>query len=222
MARHLAALRAERVSVLFSEPKISQVSLAHKFLFVNGFVSVLFSEPKISQPLRTLVAVAARGSFSALQRAENFSTGLTGARSTAPESFSALQRAENFSTGCASTPSAGTNVSVLFSEPKISQCLAAVTIRVLICVSVLFSEPKISQPGSVGRIVVQRPSFQCSSASRKFLNRAGAANDYAARAFQCSSASRKFLNPTLAPASIHIPDRDDHASSFLSLPGVSL
>ena len=27
--------------------------------------------------------------------------------------------------------------------------------------------------------------------------------------------------PTLAPASIHIPDCDDHASSFLSLPGAS-
>ena len=27
--------------------------------------------------------------------------------------------------------------------------------------------------------------------------------------------------PTLAPASIHISDRDDHASSFLSLPGAS-
>jgi len=26
---------------------------------------------------------------------------------------------------------------------------------------------------------------------------------------------------TLAPASIHISDRDDHASSFLSLPGAS-
>jgi len=40
---------------------------------------------------------------------------------------------------------------------------------------------------------VFREMFQYSSASRKFLNRAGAANDCAARAFQYSSASRKFL-----------------------------
>ena len=138
--------------------------------------------------------------------------------------------------------------------------------------------------------------FQCSSASRKFLNRRltvrraptsrrfsalqraenssikalSASRSFLFQRFQCSSASRKFLNdcarcaarggmsvsvlfsepkipqssqntlyalgshgfsalqraenssiPTLAPASIHISDRDDHASSFLSLPGAS-
>ena len=113
--------------------------------------------------------------------------------------------------------------------------------------------------------------FQCSSASRKFLNDSPTPDDSSTPPFQCSSASRKFLNymrdaieqvvsdpvsvlfsepkipqfyrwgspiimmncfsalqraenssiPTLAPASIHISDRDDHASSFLSLPGAS-
>ena len=88
--------------------------------------------------------------------------------------------------------------------------------------------------------------FQCSSASRKFLNASPGKPAPRPRRFQCSSASRKFLNvrstvttclwirrfsalqraenssiPTLAPASIHISDRDDHASSFLSLPGAS-
>ena len=38
--------------------------------------------------------------------------------------------------------------------------------------------------------------FQCSSASRKFLNRASGVLDYAQTEFQCSSASRKFLNVT--------------------------
>ena len=40
--------------------------------------------------------------------------------------------------------------------------------------------------------------FQCSSASRKFLNsRCVARRTVATRTFQCSSASRKFLNPDL-------------------------
>ena len=36
--------------------------------------------------------------------------------------------------------------------------------------------------------------FQCSSASRKFLNQTAALLLYPDRPFQCSSASRKFLN----------------------------
>ncbi|MBO9334601.1 MAG: hypothetical protein J7455_07425, partial [Roseiflexus sp.] len=39
--------------------------------------------------------------------------------------------------------------------------------------------------------------------------------------FSALQRAENFSIPTLAPASIHIPDRDDHASSFLSLPGVS-
>jgi len=38
------------------------------------------------------------------------------------------------------------------------------------------------------------PSFQCSSASRKFLNYTGRAGEEVTHKFQCSSASRKFLN----------------------------
>ena len=60
-------------------------------------------------------------------------------------------------------------------------------------VSVLFSEPKIPQFAGAGGFVVLR-KFQCSSASRKFLNRAAAAIAGAGATFQCSSASRKFLN----------------------------
>ena len=110
-------------------------------------------------------------------------------------------------------------ISVLFSEPKIPQFGWVRTECVLSQrISVLFSEPKIPQCvyrrrrcGRCGEfqcssasrkflnsVTTHRSSFiytfQCSSASRKFLNRAGAANDCAARAFQCSSASRKFLN----------------------------
>ena len=63
-------------------------------------------------------------------------------------------------------------------------------------VSVLFSEPKIPQ---FTTIPVNLPGtstlFQCSSASRKFLNRTEEARaTRRTNQFQCSSASRKFLN----------------------------
>ena len=182
--------------------------------------------------------------FSALQRAENSSIRGSGAERAAIRScFSALQRAENSSISCARAGRArSTRVSVLFSEPKIPQYCEIVTARVRLLVSVLFSEPKIPQfhwrrvgadvhqvsvlfsepkipqsrrkPPSAGII----RTFQCSSASRKFLNpsvarvvarapsfsalqraenssmmKSGNAsrNPYS---FQCSSASRKFLN----------------------------
>ena len=63
--------------------------------------------------------------------------------------FSALQRAENSS--------------MLFDNPERG--------RVLVRVSVLFSEPKIPQfVDGTTPVPVQACQFQCSSASRKFLN----------------------------------------------------
>jgi len=60
---------------------------------------------------------------------------------------------------------------------------------------VLFSEPKIPQSSRHWPPGVLVPQFQCSSASRKFLNLPRVAQIEAALdAFQCSSASRKFLN----------------------------
>ena len=86
--------------------------------------------------------------------------------------FSALQRAENSSIAPAPrTRRAGRPVSVLFSEPKIPQFSLWRSFGVGRGVSVLFSEPKIPQCVSIiphRRRVVK---FQCSSASRKFLNR---------------------------------------------------
>jgi len=60
---------------------------------------------------------------------------------------------------------------VLFSEPKIPQCIQNVSHRRSVKnVSVLFSEPKIPQCSyDSGRMLIEA-SFQCSSASRKFLN----------------------------------------------------
>ena len=112
--------------------------------------------------------------------------------------FSALQRAENSSmrhlnARCPESPS----VSVLFSEPKIPQS-RRLTRRRSLCPT--FSALQRAENSSIGEgewaRVVDR-IFQCSSASRKFLN-LGLANvgGSAKVAFQCSSASRKFLNPS--------------------------
>jgi len=107
--------------------------------------------------------------------------------------FSALQRAENSSIFNENDPARSLNVSVLFSEPKIPQTFDSRVVQSRSCVSVLFSEPKIPQP-HLTQVVAAAAEFQCSSASRKFLNTvkrlAASTTDW----FQCSSASRKFLN----------------------------
>jgi len=88
-------------------------------------------------------------------------------------------------------------VSVLFSEPKIPQYDTLLSSALIARgVSVLFSEPKIPQFTLIYYHTPRRLSrFQCSSASRKFLNDAlRSARQMRVGAFQCSSASRKFLN----------------------------
>ena len=145
----VAVSLAERVSVLFSEPKIPQ-SAEPRTMLRNVYVSVLFSEPKIPQSTAwNLKRALSKFGFSALQRAENSS--ISGSRcgcSACGSSFSALQRAENSSIWVSTTSVASVrSVSVLFSEPKIPQS----------------ERPRAaSTPAS--------PMFQCSSASRKFLN----------------------------------------------------
>ena len=111
------------------------------------------------------------------------------------------------------------HVSVLFSEPKIPQLrITPPAVFTGCAVSVLFSEPKIPQftilqrdlYGDMRFSALQRAenssiltaspkretssAFQCSSASRKFLNRASRGRPTRRVRFQCSSASRKFLN----------------------------
>ena len=88
----------------------------------------------------------------------------------------------------------GTVVSVLFSEPKIPQLLYACASRVCTKVSVLFSEPKIPQSHDISSPPGGGVMFQCSSASRKFLNSLRRSALSSLVWFQCSSASRKFLN----------------------------
>ena len=64
-------------------------------------------------------------------------------------------------------------VSVLFSEPKIPQCRLRRARSGGAEVSVLFSEPKIPQSERARSQRQPQARFQCSSASRKFLNGRG-------------------------------------------------
>ena len=88
---------------------------------------------------------------------------------------------------------------MLFSEPKIPQRTCATLWRTGCHVSVLFSEPKIPQRTRRNPQRQRGCAFQCSSASRKFLNRSGGDGASPPAEFQCSSASRKFLNAAADP-----------------------
>ena len=133
--------------------------------------------------------------FSALQRAENSSILPPPLRPTASNGFSALQRAENSSIVAYFDAS---DVRRLFqcssASRKFLNCSSRTAATRAATVSVLFSEPKIPQfndpqtPARVKRgfsalqraenssmwyaivIVINYHRFQCSSASRKFLN----------------------------------------------------
>ena len=112
-------------------------------------------------------------------------------------------------------------VSVLFSEPKIPQFSGrGVPCRALGTVSVLFSEPKIPQFRSRPAIDNATELFQCSSASRKFLNIHYVVQQNGDTLFQCSSASRKFLNGSIevnnnrVTASFSALQRAENSSTF--------
>ena len=161
-------------------------------------VSVLFSEPKISQFLPAVFAYFTWSRFSALQRAENFSITTILSATCKLITFQCSSASRKFLNSLAiSSRTRFDVVSVLFSEPKISQyrlqfrqSLNAEFVSVLFSepkisqsgnrtklstgdatVSVLFSEPKISQCQLLAAQLTIVVVFQCSSASRKFLNK---------------------------------------------------
>ena len=185
--------------MLFSEPKIPQ-SACGGAGDADRRVSVLFSEPKIPQ-----ICVCPGVSHWCHTVSVLFSepkipqTPESSAKGCSAKSFSALQRAENSSNNGHHSiwHAAGAEVSVLFSEPKIPQTRRVTAREERERVSVLFSEPKI--PQNVRRVPHATIDSRFSALQR----------------------AENSSNPTLAPASIHISDRDDHASSFLSLPGAS-
>ena len=134
-------------------------------------VSVLFSEPKIPQ-------------FPEAESVESFFIGVS-------VLFSEPKIPQYY--GDHRLPRSSV-VSVLFSEPKIPQCNAG---DAFISVNVSFSALQRAENSSMGWTNNKTwfvPKFQCSSASRKFLNQFAEGPDRRSIGFQCSSASRKFLN----------------------------
>jgi len=185
------------VSVLFSEPKIPQCARygapegCHDE-FQCSSASRKFLNRFAGSPLRFL-----RRCFSALQRAENSSMAKDGSIYIQEiECFSALQRAENSSISIVTVNQhyfKGFQCSS--ASRKFLNCLPQLVVlrrflrfsalqraenssiffdddfaRGLGLVSVLFSEPKIPQSSPTPGSISLRTEFQCSSASRKFLN----------------------------------------------------
>ena len=137
--------------MLFSEPKIPQSHLpAPKSAPPIPFQCSSASRKFLNRP-RPMAMPALSPSFSALQRAENSSIAHCGRRAPARRL-----------------------VSVLFSEPKIPQSLTVAfetAVQVVLCFSALqrAENSSISLRTSVATRRSSIP-FQCSSASRKFLN----------------------------------------------------
>ena len=185
---------------------------------------MLFSEPKIPQCRDPAPPEPATCTFQCSSASRKFLNDTDSASGELDSRcFSALQRAENssisppmrvcsnpraFAFQCSSASRkflnsapllqsrARARVSVLFSEPKIPQLPKSAPMNDIgFCVSVLFSEPKIPQYyGQPNEQQRARWRFQCSSASRKFLNSLIESRTTENVKFQCSSASRKFLN----------------------------
>ena len=221
--------------MLFSEPKIPQFC-ASRVGSTTLRVSVLFSEPKIPQSSKddALRLLAERFQCSSASRkflnpvpAHQHAAGRNG--------FSALQRAENSSIEqSARRVDGSTAVSVLFSEPKIPQSFSVTTCRPEPKSFSALQRAENSSMRRRRRACGRTATFQCSSASRKFLNVVGEWFRNAECWFQCSSASRKFLNATevatpcrAAPVSVlfsepKIPQFSAAVTLWLSPPDVSV
>ena len=83
---------------------------------------------------------------------------------------------------------------MLFSEPKIPQCLRGIEGAGDVAVSVLFSEPKIPQLRGTQRPSEERKGFSALQRAENSSIDGKTYYVYQTSEFQCSSASRKFLN----------------------------
>ena len=158
-------------------------------------VSVLFSEPKIPQCRRRYAVGDVNSGFSALQRAENSSIVNSGVGFTLNVEFQCSSASRKFlNLNQSQSIRKPWDVSVLFSEPKIPQSFQLSACRPRRSVSVLFSEPKIPQcaPARSSLHLGQRFSALQRAENSSMSRRARAGR--ARSEFQCSSASRKFLN----------------------------
>ena len=128
---------------------------------------MLFSEPKIPQSAHNRRQPERFGPFSALQRAENSSIETAAQPRRARWPFSALQRAENSSMYFA--PTYKLMLPVSFSALQRAENSSIMIVSSLCNISYI---------------------FQCSSASRKFLNRCAPASRAAARPSPFSALQR--------------------------------
>ena len=113
--------------MLFNEPKLLKFVTTDSTPAPDAAVSVLFNEPKLLKSRRATPCGAARGGFSALQRAEIAEILPTVTSAGSLVRFSALQRAEIAEIDTpARPPSQLRSVSVLFNEPKLLKSRASV------------------------------------------------------------------------------------------------
>ena len=158
---------------------------------------MLFSEPKIPQMHRRRPSCLSTDSFSALQRAENSSNNKTAQANISPERFQ-----------CSSA-------SRKFLKPFARACK-----HYRSSFSALQRAENSSNDRSLpGHIIAT--SFSALQRAENSSNRVSTSTSIFFQGFSALQRAENSSNPTLAPASIHIPDCDDHASSFLSLPGAS-
>ena len=172
--------------------------------------------------------------FSALQRAENSSIVAVDVDALLADCFSALQRAENSSIGsavrqllrvgkfqCSSASRKFLNRGPRVKIRALSKSFSALqraensSIKHPIARRTAFfrgfSALQRAENSSIDVMLNRRNKpmfeFQCSSASRKFLNFGRRCGHGCVCEFQCSSASRKFLNDTDAHCGTPITDR---------------
>ena len=182
--------------MLFSEPKIPQFgeivrSNEAAVMFQCSSASRKFLNARVARE-RDFALVG----FSALQRAENSSIGLGTLAQYETDGFSALQRAENSSIApaiaaaariaCFSALQRAENSSIAGDQYRAGDLRG---------VSVLFSEPKIPQYIDYAHILPQPARFSALQRAENSSIYAPGAGEPGSSEFQCSSASRKFLNP---------------------------
>ena len=171
----------------------------------NCSVSVLFSEPKIPQYDDAPVIFRPIQAFQCSSASRKFLNSYTHrATPSVDRGFSALQRAENSSIG-ARQPVAWrwSGFSALQRAENSSIARKSSTRHMRNPFQCSSASRKFLNRYPVLTVSALSTEFQCSSASRKFLNRRLASGRNQLSSFQCSSASRKFLNPSSRAAPAH-------------------
>ena len=161
--------------MLFSEPKIPQFHSC-QFRRVIGESFSALQRAENSSIGETVSKFAQLASFSALQRAENSSIVVPPAVWDTLTGFSALQRAENSSmrmsgwrapsVTCFSALQRAENSSMFVDSPDYSRGEMGFS---------ALQRAENSSMGGDGQMMDAVQRFQCSSASRKFLNRSASA-----------------------------------------------